>query len=92
MKNFLVLMFLTYGCSQLSTKKEVAPSQADLVTVDAALNQAQMSYLRGCVEAFKHIRMPSPFQLCRDWAVNHRKELNLIMESEPLNKETNENI
>lgn len=56
-----------------------ARKQENLVSVDAALNQAQASYLKGCVEAFKEIKVPIAFPGCRDKSLIHRRELDQLM-------------
>lgn len=73
MRFFFFLLII--ACS--STKKD---PQGDFVTVRTALDQAQMSYLRGCVESFKKLGMAPSFDHCREEAIAHRIELNSIME------------
>ena len=73
MKTVLILLLLV-SCSQVPTKKG-----EDDVTLDAALNQAQMSYLKGCVEAKKELKIPQVFEGCRDKSLVHRHELEEIL-------------
>lgn len=75
---YVFMLFILVACSH-HPKKEV---EDDLVSVDAALDQAQASYLLGCVEAFKELKMPVSFPNCRDKSLNHRKELDSIMEQD----------
>lgn len=56
--------------------------EEDLVTVQTALDQAQMSYLSGCVEAHKEMGVTHSFPDCRNKAVAHRQELNEFMKQE----------
>jgi hypothetical protein len=49
------------------------------VTARTALEQAQMSYLKGCVEANIAMKVRGSFNRCRDLAVAHRQEIELIM-------------
>ena len=49
--------------------------QEDLVSVDSALMHAQASYLKGCVDALKDIKIPLAFHGCRDKALLHRQEI-----------------
>ena len=75
MKNILIFMLiLSYGCSQVKTKFPSSPEETEEdVSIDAALNQAQASYLLGCVQALKPATSTTPvFPLCRDRAVKHR--------------------
>ncbi|HXH31406.1 MAG TPA: hypothetical protein VNJ01_11380 [Bacteriovoracaceae bacterium] len=76
-KEFLIFLFLV-GCSQLPKKTQ----PTDGVSLDAALNQAQMSYLKGCVEAYKILNQPSGFDGCVDRAKGHRSELDGILYQE----------
>lgn len=73
----LTLSILLIGCSQLPSKKK-----ENLVSLNAALNQAQASYLKGCVIALKDLKIPAAFTGCRDKAVLHRQELDLMMDQE----------
>ena len=62
----------------MSTSNQKSELQ-DEVTLKTALDQAQMSYLKGCVEAFKEVKVPSVFPHCRDKALMHRSELESII-------------
>lgn len=70
----MTLLFLFTACAQTPSRP-----QEDLVSLDAALNQAQASYLKGCVMALKELKIPAVFTGCRDKAILHRQELDLIM-------------
>ena len=78
---YLVCALFLYGCSQLPSKPKTQDVEEDLVTARAALNQAQMSYLRGCVEAFQMLQIPKSFDTCRDKSILHREEIKAILES-----------
>lgn len=67
---YLILLVIISSCSQAPIR-----NKEELVSIDAALNQAQASYLLGCVEAFKSIKMPVVFPRCRDKSLIHREEL-----------------
>ena len=71
---YLIFLTLLTACSQVPVKK-----QEELVSVDAALNQAQASYLKGCVDALKTIKIPITFEGCRDKSLIHRQELDQFM-------------
>ena len=75
MRIILTLLFLTYGCSQLPPR--AAPEE---VSLDAALNQAQMSFLKGCVGSFQELGIAPSFARCRDKALDHRRELEQILD------------
>jgi hypothetical protein len=76
----LFLLFFLYSCSQVSRK---SPPHTELVSVGAALDHIQASYLRGCVEAFKELGMPASFEHCRDKAKDHQHEVREIIEQTP---------
>lgn len=69
--NLIFVLFL-YGCSQVSVQKQ---PPTDDVSVDVALNHIFASYLRGCVDAFKELKVPLSFEICRDKAKLHRTEI-----------------
>ena len=71
---YLSLILLLISCAHTPQSKE-----KDYVTLDAALNQAQASYLKGCVMALRDLNIPSVFTGCRDKAILHREELNSMM-------------
>lgn len=76
------LLFLLIACSTSKTPKNEPPTH-DLVTVRTALEQAQMSYLKGCVDSFRDLGMAPSFDTCRIKAMKHRQEIDSIMEQEP---------
>lgn len=76
MKFFLILFALA-SCAQTPQKKG-----EELVSVNAALNQAQASYLKGCVEAHRLLNIPISFPACRDRSFIHRQELDSIMDQD----------
>lgn len=55
----------------------------DNVSVNSALMQAQASYLKGCVDALKEIKLPLTFETCKERSLFHRKELEGIMNQLP---------
>lgn len=77
----LLILLLLLSCSQA---KPVKPYDKDLVDVRTALDQAQMSYLRACVEAFQDMKMAPSFDSCREKAITHRLELDSIMGTVPV--------
>lgn len=73
MKRFLLLFFL------VSCAHRPALENEHLVTLGTSLDQAQASYLRGCVDGLKLIKVPLAFSGCRDMSILHRQELESIM-------------
>ena len=76
----LFLLFFVYSCSQVSVKPT---PHGELVSIDAALNHIQASYLRGCVEAFQELGVPTSFENCRDKAKDHQNEVREMIEQTP---------
>jgi len=75
MKSFylnMLLLNLIFGCAHKKNEEE-------LVSVSVALDQAQASYLRGCVDALKSMGVPSAFPGCKNLSNIHRKEIESIM-------------
>lgn len=73
MKIITLLLLLT-ACAHRPPEKG-----DNLVSVNAALNHAQMSYLKGCVDAYRGLNIPAAFNRCRDMAHIHRQELDSFM-------------
>ncbi len=73
MKTFLLLLLMTACAHKTPSKGE------ELVSVNAALNHAQASYLKGCVEAYRDLNIPVAFPRCRDKSFIHRQELDSFM-------------
>lgn len=77
-----LILLIFYGCSHGSNRPGKDTIWRPEVSVNAALNQAQMSYLLGCVRAFKELKLAPAFPTCRDLALEHRNEIEGIMRSE----------
>lgn len=77
---YLPFLFLL-ACAH-SPKTTPVEREEDLVSLPVALDQAQMSYLRGCVEAYQTVGVKISFPDCRDRAVAHRQELDKFMKQE----------
>jgi hypothetical protein len=80
MKLFLsvFLLFINLSCAH---QKPQTPVEDDDVSVDVALDQAQMSYLKGCVDGRKALSSQKSFNVCKDMAIKHRQEINFILNS-----------
>lgn len=74
----LLPLFTTLLISCSSTPK---PERDEFVTVRTALEQAQMSYLKGCVDSFRKLGMAPSFDRCKEMAITHRLEINSILET-----------
>lgn len=72
---YIVLLLVIVGCAQVPPKTY----KDDLVSVDAAINHAYSSYLKGCVDAFHDLKIPGAFASCKDKALIHRRELDSFM-------------
>ncbi len=78
----LFLIFFLASCAHQTPKDNHPENDDDVVSVKAALDQAQASYLLGCVEAMKELKVPVSFPGCRDRSIVHRRELDQIMEQD----------
>lgn len=72
---YFILLFVLVSCAQVPPKTY----KDDLVSVDAAINHAYSSYLKGCVDAFHDLKIPGAFASCKDKALIHRRELDSFM-------------
>jgi hypothetical protein len=80
MKYFGLLFFL-YGCSQLSPPRKVQPSEeASLISLESTYDHIRSSYLKGCVDAFKELRLPLAFDHCLEKAKIHEQEVRQIVD------------
>ncbi len=78
MKFIFFMMLIFSSCSNLKPSPEV---DDHFITVLTALDHAQMSYLKGCVDTHKELTNDGSFPKCRDKAKNHRKEIESIIKS-----------
>jgi len=78
MLKLLILPLLFVSCAHLSSETS---TEEPLVSVHTALNQAQSSYLRGCVEAYQSLRLGPTYFYCLENARKHRLELQMIMDT-----------
>jgi hypothetical protein len=69
------LLFLFMSCSH-----QVPSRSQHEVSLQAAMDQAQASYLRGCVDALHDLKIPKVFESCRDKSILHREEVEEILE------------
>lgn len=77
MKHFLLIFLL--ACSHrppLSEKKD------DLVHVSTVMDQVQFSYLKGCVDASKELKLGPSFETCKLKAKEHRLEIQSILDQD----------
>lgn len=74
---YLLIAFFLVSCAH-----RPSGPQENLVSVDAAKNHAQASYLKGCVDAHHSLKVPKAFPHCREEALKHRQELDSFMEQD----------
>lgn len=75
---YIISLLIVTSC----TTAKLIPSNGtenDLVSVQAAIMHAQASYLKGCVDAMKDLKIPLAFHGCRDKSIIHRQELETFM-------------
>lgn len=74
----LFCLFFLFSCSS----KNKAPTnnrEEDLVSLQSAIMHAQASYIKGCVDAMKDLKVPLAFHGCRDKSIIHRQELETFL-------------
>ena len=74
---FLIAIISCAHRPPLTDKKD------DLVHVSTVMDQVQASYLKGCADAFGMLKIPRPFETCRDKAILHRQEIQSILDQDP---------
>ena len=72
MKLCILFILLLLGCAHKKPDEE-------MVSMTVALDQAQASYLKGCVDALKKMGVRLAFPGCRDLSILHRKEIESIV-------------
>jgi len=75
---YLTILLLIASCANLPPERS---QEEPLVSVNTALDQAQASYLRGCVEAYQSLRLGPTYFYCLENARKHRLELQNIMDT-----------
>ena len=76
MNKLFILLILTVSCAH---QKKKDPQGNDLVTLRTALEQAQMSYLKGCVDVYVAHKLGPAFNQCKELAKKHRLDLDNYM-------------
>ena len=71
LKHLICLIFIT-SCTTLRNHRD---PMDDEVTVRSDLEDAQMSYMKGCVDAWNSMNVSPVFEKCRELARAHRKEI-----------------
>lgn len=79
----MFIILLNFSCAHWHTSNQEL--NEELVSLDAALNQAQASYLKGCVDGQKKLKVPLAFHGCRDMSIIHRKEIETFFQ-QPIEK------
>ncbi len=75
---YLILIALI-ACSHrppLADKKD----NDELVRVSTVMDQVQFSYMKGCVDAYKDLKLGPSFPDCREKAKEHRNEIKSIID------------
>lgn len=81
-------LFFALSCSHQRPAQEpsiVEEYHQENISIDAILNLARASYLKGCVDGknlFSAGTKQSAFKACRDLSTKHGEEIKVILESE----------
>lgn len=76
----IFLLFILYSCSQLSQKNP--PHDAETISLGPVYDHLRSSYLKGCVDAYKSLKVPLAFETCLHKAILHEKEIREIMDQD----------
>lgn len=80
MKYFLLSsLFFVISCA---TRPPLADKKDDFVHVSTVMDQVQFSYMKGCVDAYKDLKLGPSFPSCKEKAIEHRNEIKSIIEQE----------
>jgi hypothetical protein len=77
----IFLLFILYSCSQLSPKNP-AHNGVETISLGPVYDHLRSSYLKGCVDAYKSLKVPLAFETCLDKAILHEKEVREIMDQD----------
>ncbi len=77
MRILIIALFLVSCASQ--NNPPTNNREEDLVSLQAAIMHAQASYMKGCVDAMKDLKVPLAFHGCRDKSIIHRQELETFL-------------
>lgn len=72
-----LLLLTLFACA---TKAPLTNHKDELVHVSTVMDQVQFSYLKGCVDAFKELKLGPSFDTCKVKAKDHRLEIQSIMD------------
>ena len=77
MKYLLLLSLL--ACA---TKHPITNHKDELVHVSTVMDQVQLSYLKGCMDAYREIKIPTAIETCKVKAKDHRMEIQSILDQQ----------
>lgn len=77
MRYLFLFLFTLVSCAH---HQKPSP-EADLVSIDAALDHVQSSYLKGCVDAYHEMKHKKVFEHCSLKAKSHRTEVENLVKS-----------
>ncbi len=65
-----------------ASKPPITNHKDELVHVSTVMDQVQFSYLKGCVDAYKEIKLGPAFETCKAKAKDHRLEIQSILDQD----------
>lgn len=72
-------LLLVFACSH---RPPLANKKDDLVHVSTVMDQVQQSYMKGCVDAYREIKLGPSFESCKARAKEHRLEIQSIIDQD----------
>lgn len=73
----ILILLALIACSH---RPPIADKKDDLVHISTVMDQVQFSYMKGCVDAYKDLKLGPSFPDCREKAKEHRNEIKSIID------------
>ena len=79
---FFMKYILLLSLIACASKPPLTNHKDELVHVSTVMDQVQFSYLKGCVDAYKELRLGPAFETCKVKAKDHRLEIQSILDQQ----------
>ncbi len=73
----ILILLILVACAH---RPPLADKKDDLVHISSVMDQVQFSYMKGCVDAYKDLKLGPSFPDCREKAKAHRMEIKSIID------------
>lgn len=79
---FFMKYFFLLSLIACATKHPITNHKDELVHVSTVMDQVQLSYMKGCMDAYREIKLPEPIETCKVKAKDHRLEIQSILDQQ----------